>query len=242
MMYQQSKFSKSQQIRSMFDQIVPSYDLLNHVMSLYQDVYWRNWTIQRINRDSKRILDIATGTGDLGFEALKQLPGSHVTGMDFSREMLYQAKRKIVKKNVVDRFSLVNGDALKIPFPDNTFDAAMIAFGIRNVVDKPAGLKEMARVVKPGGKVLTLEMTFPKTIVLRKFFSWYLNNAIPFVGGIISGKRSAYQYLPDTIQSFLTPDQLLSLFKNAGLVNRRAWRMTFGITYLHEGIVPVEQT
>lgn len=228
---------KANAVRSMFDKIVGSYDLLNHVMSAWQDVLWRKWTAERLPENCSTVLDVACGTGDLAIEILRQQPQSTVTGLDFSPEMLRYFEGKAVSKGLQNRLTFTEGDAMNLPFEDNTFDAATIAFGLRNVTDRLAAIKEMTRVVKPGGKILTLEMTFPDNMGLRQFFFWYLNNAIPFVGGLISGDRQAYAYLPESIQNFLSPDELMVLFRKAGLTRRIAWSMTFGITYLHEGTV-----
>jgi demethylmenaquinone methyltransferase/2-methoxy-6-polyprenyl-1,4-benzoquinol methylase len=126
---------------------------------------------------------------------------------------------------------------MALPFDDNEFDCATVAFGIRNMPDRLKALNEMARVVKPGGKIICLEMTFPRNMGLRRFFKWYLNNVVPLLGGIISRNPGAYRYLPDSIQDFLHPDDLSKLFRQAGLISLSEYPLTFGLTYLHEGIV-----
>ncbi len=222
----------------MFDRITPQYDLLNRLLSARQDVYWRRKTVSRFPENSKRIIDIATGTGDIALEAVRQNPDIKVAGLDFVPRMLQYAIPKTRKNGVSDKIFYLAGDALHIPFRDNYFDAATIAFGLRNIPDRISALREMQRVVRPGGKVLILEMTFPKNIGMRKFFTWYLNNIIPLLGRVISRDKSAYKYLPDSIQEFLSPGELSGLMSEVGLLEVKAMSLTFGITYLHEGIKP----
>jgi len=228
---------KAKKIRAMFDEIVPQYDLLNHVMSAWQDVLWRKRTVSRLPKNPAKVLDVATGTGDLAFETVKKYPACQVVGVDFSEGMLEVAKVKTRKRNLMDSISYQWADAMDLPFEDNEFDGAMIAFGLRNVTDRLLALKEMARVVRPGGRVLVLEMTFPENIGMRKFFNWYLNYAIPTVGGLISGNSKAYKYLPESIQNFLRPKELVELYREAGMVDLKAFPLSLGITYLHEGTV-----
>jgi len=164
-------------------------------------------------------------------------PDINVTGIDFVKEMLDLAVEKTKNKIPTAKIEYIVSDALELPFEDNRFDAATIAFGMRNIPEKMDALLEMARVVKPGGKVMVLEMTFPRNIKLRKFFHWYLNNTLPVLGKVIARNRDAYNYLAESIQDFLHPDELTSLFKQAGLNDIKDYPLTFGITYLHEGVV-----
>lgn len=223
-------------VKGIFDAISPRYDLLNRIMSGRQDVRWRRFAVSRLPEQAKNALDVATGTGDLAIDIAvgREI---EVFGVDFVERMMRFAVEKTQARKLSERITYAVADALHLPFPENSFDVATMAFGIRNMPDRLSALKEMARVVRPGGKVLVLEMTFPRNLRLRRFFTWYLNNVIPVLGGIISGNRSAYRYLPDSIQDFLHPDDLAVLFENAGLQSVKAFPLTFGLTYLHEGYV-----
>ena len=220
----------------MFSRITPHYDLLNRMLSGRRDVYWRKFTARRLTENSLMILDVATGTGDLALQMARDCPQARVIGLDFVQEMLCQATEKTSKRGLDTRLNFTAGDAMKLPFADDIFDAATIAFGFRNIPNRQGALSEMKRVVKPGGKVLVLEMTFPRNLKLRRFFTWYLNRVIPAVGGFISRDRDAYRYLPDSVQGFLHPNEMRELFENAGFSQIKEYPLTFGITYLHEGI------
>jgi demethylmenaquinone methyltransferase / 2-methoxy-6-polyprenyl-1,4-benzoquinol methylase len=224
-------------VKGIFSAISPRYDLLNRVMSGRQDLKWRKFAVSRIPREARTVLDVATGTGDLAID-IASTGEREVVGADFVENMMRFAVEKTEERNLSSKIRYAAADALYLPFPDNTFDAATMAFGIRNMPDRLSALKEMVRVVKPGGKVLVLEMTFPRNLRLRRFFTWYLNNVIPLIGGLISGNSKAYRYLPDSIQDFLHPDDLAALFEKAGLQSVRAFPLTLGLTYLHEGSVP----
>jgi demethylmenaquinone methyltransferase / 2-methoxy-6-polyprenyl-1,4-benzoquinol methylase len=224
-------------VKGIFKAISPRYDLLNRVMSGRQDLRWRRFAVSRIPGAARSVLDVATGTGDLAID-IASAGEREVFGADFVESMMRYAVEKTEARNLSDKITYAAADALHLPFPDSAFDAATMAFGIRNMPDRLSALREMVRVVKPGGKVLVLEMTFPRNLRLRRFFTWYLNNVIPVIGGIISGNSKAYRYLPDSIQDFLHPDDLAALFEKAGLQTVRAFPLTFGLTYLHEGCVP----
>jgi len=222
-------------VKSIFSSITPNYDRMNHILSARQDIRWRKFMVNRLPKDAEKVLDVATGTGDVAIDIKKRRPEVNVTGVDFVREMMNTAKVKTSGRKL--KIDYVGSDAMCLPFKENTFDAATIAFGLRNIPDRLGAIKEMARVVKPGGKVLTLEMTFPKNLKMRSFFNWYLNNIIPGLGAIIARDPKAYRYLVDSIQDFIHPDVLTSIFNDAGLKSVREFPLTLGITYLHEGIV-----
>jgi len=235
-----SKCSARQQIhrvKTIFNDVTHRYDLLNRIMSARQDVHWRRRLAKLLTDDTRVVLDIATGTGDLAIEILKHKPHSKVYGIDFVPRMLEYARVKTAGLSRNEKINFCIGDGTFLPFADDSFDAAVIAFGLRNIPDRSGALKEMVRVVRPGGKVLVLEMTFSGNLGLRPFFDWYLNRMIPFVGGLISGNPGAYRYLPDSIQDFLHPDELSDLFRQAGLNDVKAHPLTFGIAYIHEGVV-----
>ncbi len=223
-------------VKDMFNSISPNYDLLNRILSGRRDVAWRRFVVKRIPANAEKILDLATGTGDLAIAIAGVLPQARVTAADFVVKMMRPAQLKTRSKGLSSRIEYVAADATRLPFQSHEFDVVTIAFGLRNIPDRLIALQEMKRVVKPGGKVITLEMTFPKNLGLRSFFKWYLNHIIPLVGGLISGNRQAYTYLPESIQDFLTPDQLSELFESSGFRSVQAFPLTFGLTYVHEGI------
>lgn len=228
---------KIETVKEIFNEITPHYDLMNRLMSARRDVSWRRFAVRRIPTDARRVIDIATGTGDVALDIIKYRPEIKVYGVDFVKKMLDLAEAKTERKHAADKITYLVGDAMCLPFPDDSFDASTIAFGMRNIPDRLGAIKEMKRVVRPGGKVIILEMTFPKNLRMRKFFDWYLNNVIPILGVIITRNKVAYSYLSDSIHNFLHPDQLESLFTQAGLIEVKAFPLTLGITYLHEGIV-----
>jgi demethylmenaquinone methyltransferase/2-methoxy-6-polyprenyl-1,4-benzoquinol methylase len=223
-------------VKYIFNSITPHYDLLNHLLSAGRDIYWRSFTAKRIPYNSRKILDLATGTGDLAIALARRYPNVRIFGADFVLKMMELAKIKARRKKVAERIFFSAGDANMIPFPDSTFDAVTIAFGLRNINDKFRALNEMRRVLKPGGKVLVLEMTLPRKGPLRLFFKFYLKNVIPLMGGLISGNWEAYRYLPASIQNFLAPQEMTALFQSVRLVFISSFPLTGGITYLHEGI------
>ncbi len=224
-------------VKDIFSDITPHYDRMNHLMSAGQDMMWRRFAVKRLPAETRKVIDIATGTGDLAIDIARKRKDVHVTGVDFVPKMLDLARSKTEKKNLLHRIDYREGDAMNLDFEDDSFDASTIAFGMRNIPDRQGAISEMKRLVRPGGKVIVLEMTFPKNMKMRGFFNWYLNNIIPVMGVLITGNKKAYNYLSESIQDFLHPDQLSELFQNAGLNKVKAIPLTFGITYLHEGIV-----
>jgi demethylmenaquinone methyltransferase/2-methoxy-6-polyprenyl-1,4-benzoquinol methylase len=229
--------AKISQIREMFDAITPRYDLLNRLLSARRDVVWRRRAAELLPERVERVLDVATGTGDLAIEICRRRDGVRIYGVDFVPHMLELGRQKVRSINRKQYISLTVGDAMNLPFADHSFDAATIAFGLRNIPDKLGALNKMARVVRKGGRVLVLELTFPHNLGLKRFFNWYLNRVIPAIGGLISGDCKAYRYLPESIQDFLHPDELKRLFQQAGMVEVKAHPLTLGIAWLHEGTV-----
>lgn len=225
-------------VKQIFKTITPHYDLLNRIMSARRDVSWRRFAVSRVPETAQRVLDVATGTGDLALDLAGSRSQTRVVGLDFVEQMMRLARKKTVKARLGERVTYAAGDATDLPFENNEFDCVTIAFGLRNMPDRLKALREMARVVRPGGKVVCLEMTFPRNLGMRRFFAWYLNRVIPFLGGMLSGNSQAYRYLPDSIQEFLHPEDLEKLFCQAGLLSVRAFPLTLGLTYVHEGIVP----
>ncbi len=226
-------------VRHIFSTITGKYDFLNHFLSLRQDIVWRRSATRKMMFfKTFRLLDVATGTSDLAIEATRRHPGIRITGLDFVEEMLQAGRKKISERGLASRIDLIQGDALNIPFPQESFDVAAIAFGIRNIPDKIAALREMVRVVAPGGKVMVLEMTFPQFPLIARFYDLYLNRMLPLLAGLFSPNPEAYRYLGDSIMNFPTVDRFLSLMKQAGLVQVKMHSMTFGISRLFTGRKP----
>ncbi|NWG02110.1 MAG: bifunctional demethylmenaquinone methyltransferase/2-methoxy-6-polyprenyl-1,4-benzoquinol methylase UbiE [Syntrophaceae bacterium] len=224
-------------IRNLFDHIAPTYDLLNHLLSLGQDLYWRKKAVQELNGLEGWILDIATGTGDVAIEVIRQ-DGYHrkVFGLDFCESMIKRAQQKVSGKGLSQRIGLSLGDALSLPFRNNTFSASMIAFGLRNIVEKEQALSEMVRVVKEKGKVIVLEFTFPQKGWMRRFYPIYFQRVLPWVGGFISGDRGAYAYLPESVSHFGSVESYEEVMKKVGLDNVHSRPLTSGVVSIIAGI------
>ena len=212
-------------VRAMFDRIAPIYDVMNRAFTMGLDGRWRRLAAASAVQPGDRVLDAACGTGDLALAA--RAAGGEVTGLDFSERMLERARRKS------DAIEWVLGDALALPFEDATFDAATIGFGIRNVDDLDAGLRELARVVRPGGRLAVLEITRP-TGVLRPFFRLWFDVLIPLVGRVLPG-GVAYTYLPASVRRFPGPDDLADALRRAGFVDVTYRLLAGGIVALHVG-------
>lgn len=215
---------RSKQIQKMFDNIAPRYDFLNRLLSFRRDVYWRKKSISLMKvENGMRVLDLACGTGDMTVELISRYPDADVVCSDFSITMLDLAKHK------VGNSPLVAADAHFLPFKEHSFDRIMIAFGFRNVVDKPTGLKEMWRVLKPGGILCILEFSQPENILFSGVYKFYFKKILPAIGGIISGNRGAYEYLPESVYNFPRKDEYRKMVMEAGFESVEFNYMTFGI-------------
>jgi len=224
-------------IRKLFDTIAPRYDFLNHLLSLRRDIYWRKMAVQELKGRKGWILDIATGTGDVAIEIIHQNGHqSKVLGLDFSEPMIKYAQQKLLKRGLSQAIVLSLGDALFLPFRENTFSVSMIAFGLRNILKKEHALAEMVRVVKEKGKVIILEFTFPKTGLMKRLYPVYFKRALPWVGGLISGDRGAYAYLPESVYPFRYAENYEVLMRKAGLKNVVSRPLTGGIASIISGI------
>jgi len=228
-------------VRGMFAAIARRYDLLNHLLSLGVDWYWR-WRTTRLVPPAGMdpILDVCTGTGDLALAYSRARPdGVNVVGADFCRPMLKLAVTKAGAIGLQDRTQFVEADAQALPFADNTFQIACVAFGLRNVSDTMAGLSEMVRVVRPGGRVAVLEFSLPARPLLRGFYSLYFRFLLPVVGQTIApNPQRAYNYLPASVLEFPEGEHMLALMRRCGLVETRWHRLTFGIASLYVGTKP----
>jgi demethylmenaquinone methyltransferase/2-methoxy-6-polyprenyl-1,4-benzoquinol methylase len=220
----------------MFSSIAGSYDLLNRLFSLGTDVRWRRQLTSEIPDTGKApILDIATGTADVALTIDKTCPGeSLIVGTDFTLPMLQAASEKSTLRRAT-RVRLTAGDAYSLPFRDDTFGAVTIAFGLRNLIHRLDGLKEMVRVLIPGGRVIILEFSPMNRPVIGSFFRFYFHRVMPVIGGIISGNREAYIYLPESVEQFPNPDQLAREMAEAGFSEVKYSALTMGIAYIHTG-------
>jgi demethylmenaquinone methyltransferase / 2-methoxy-6-polyprenyl-1,4-benzoquinol methylase len=231
---------KGRSIREMFDAVAPRYDLLNRLLSLGIDQRWRAFAVGKLQiPEGGKVLDMATGTGDVALEIASRTPDSvSIVGEDFTQGMLIHGKEKIEKSPYRHRISLVNAPCEAIPHPSGTFDGVTIAFGIRNVVNRLAGLKEMCRVLKPGGRAVILEFSKPRSRVFKALYYFYFRRILPFLGGLLS-KRSAYQYLPDSVLEFPDQESFKALMAEAGFVDLKHYELTFGISTVYVGVRPL---
>jgi demethylmenaquinone methyltransferase / 2-methoxy-6-polyprenyl-1,4-benzoquinol methylase len=226
-------------VQEIFSTVTGQYDFLNHFLSLRRDITWRRFTVRKMRFfKTHRLLDVATGTADLAIEAARQHPSVHVTGLDFVQAMIDLGRTKIERNGFSDRVRILRGDALTLPFPDDCFDIAAIAFGIRNIPDRDRVLQEMRRVVVPGGRVMVLEMTFPGNAVFQGLYSFYLHRILPGLARVFSGNPAAYEYLGDSIANFPDPEAFARQMEEAGLGPIEKYSLDFGITYLHSGLNP----
>jgi demethylmenaquinone methyltransferase/2-methoxy-6-polyprenyl-1,4-benzoquinol methylase len=221
----------------MFNRIVPRYDLMNRVMTGGRDVAWRNIVARQAASCGNRVLDVATGTGDLAF-AIRQAGAKQVIGTDFSEEMIEAARKKAPKHGPDVEFRIA--DALALPFDDGTFDAVTVSFGLRNMTDYDAALREMYRVLRPGGTAIVLEMTPLKRPILGPPFRFYFEKVVPLVGGLLSGSLTAYRYLPSSVEAFPPAHELAEMMQEAEFDNVRYQLLGFGTVAIHSGDRPGE--
>jgi demethylmenaquinone methyltransferase / 2-methoxy-6-polyprenyl-1,4-benzoquinol methylase len=228
---------KKEAVESMFDSIAWKYDFLNHFLSLNIDRLWRRRAIKIISQSYKspNILDVATGTGDLAIAAMKLNPAK-ITGIDISRKMLKIGKEKVEKKGFAGKIDLMPGDSEKIPFIDNTFDVAMVAFGVRNFSDPGKGLSEMHRVIRNGGMIMVLEFSKPTGFPIKPLYNFYFRNILPFFGRLFSKDKSAYNYLPDSVMKFPDNEEFLKMLVKAGWSETHQVKLTGGVASIYTGI------
>ena len=236
---QMSDAERIRTVKEIFSTVTGKYDFLNHLLSLRRDIAWRRFAAQKMRFfETNRLLDVATGTADLAIEVARQHPSIRVTGLDFVQAMMDRGIAKISERGLSGRIRLVRGDALDLPFPDLSFDAAAVAFGIRNIPDKNRALREMGRVVVAGGQVMVLEMTFPRSSFFQGLYHLYLNRILPRVARTFSRNPSAYEYLGDSIMNFPDSETFSRMMEEAGLAQVEKYSLDFGITYLHIGVKP----
>ena len=230
--------NRASAVREMFSSIAHRYDFLNHFLSLGMDIRWRRRAVACFDSLSgKTILDVACGTADLSI-ALARAGGEgvRVIGGDFSEAMIDIGAEKVKKAGLGDRVRLERADALSLAYRADEFDGVTCAFGVRNFADLSRGLEEMARVLKKNGRMVILEFTTPTNPLMAAVYRFYFTRALPIIGGAVSGRRSAYEYLPDSVYKFPSPPELAGRLEAVGLVDIRFIPLTFGICGIHTGL------
>lgn len=228
--------AKKEGIKKLFDKIAPDYDKLNHILSLNIDKGWRKKAVRTLADvdNPLKVLDVACGTGDFTIEiARKAAAGSKVIGVDISAGMLAVGRDKVKKAGVCAE--LLEADCEELPYEDNTFDRISVGFGVRNFEHIEIGLAEMFRVLSPGGKLVILELSVPSNRFLRWCYKLYFLKILPAIGGLVSGERGAYEYLPASVLRFPAPNKFISMMKSAGFVAVEHTPLTFGICRMYVG-------
>ncbi len=224
-------------IRRMFGGIAHRYDLLNRLLSVGRDRYWRREAVAEAQLPPGGLaVDVCTGTADVALELAKQFPSAKsIVGVDFCLPMIRLAADKVAREGLTGRIRLQAGSAEALPFDADTFDAATVAFGVRNLVDRKQGLAELNRVLRPGGRGIVLEFAMPEGPLFSRLYRFYFHRVLPWLGGLISGDRAAYSYLPASVSAFPSPRELGRLMEEVGFQNVRVRTLTGGIVTLHVG-------
>ena len=227
---------KSDKVAAMFNSIAAKYDFLNHFLSLGIDKLWRRRLVKQLAKSNPRqVLDIATGTGDLAIQLANHHQLVNITGVDISENMLNIGRGKIWKRKLEERIKLKQANSMNLPFADSEFDAAMVAFGVRNFEDLSKGITEIHRVLKSGGSLYVLEFSMPSKFPMRYNYRFYFRKVLTFVGGIVSGSKSAYTYLPESVFAFPEKEKFVEIMANAGFKNCSYKRLTFGVASIYVG-------
>ncbi len=231
--YQDLPDGKRKQVEQMFNNIAHRYDFLNHFLSLGIDKRWRKKVISELKKmRPANILDVATGTGDLAFESARRL-NAQVTGVDIAANMLSIAEEKKKKSLQAGKIKFIQADALNLPFPDGYFDACTVAFGVRNFENIEAGLKEVSRVLKNKGVIAVLEFSTPPRFPVKQFYLFYFRYMLPAIGRFFSRDKRAYQYLPESVDAFPSPEKFCSILHACGFADSTHRYLTFGIASLY---------
>lgn len=228
--------TKKEQVEEMFDNIAPTYDRLNHLLSFSIDRLWRRRVVRIVERTHAiHIMDMATGTGDLAIAMARRCPQAAVLGVDLSEEMLAVAHRKVEAAALQGRITLQKGDAEALDeVADRSMDVATVAFGVRNFENIPQGLKEMGRTLRPGGRLVVLEFSTPRNGLVRWLYGLYSRYVIPRLGAMISRDGKAYDYLPDSIKEFPSPDRFMEILREVGYASVKRHSLCFGIAQIYE--------
>lgn len=227
--------AKKEVVQDIFNDIAPRYDLLNHLLSMNIDKGWRRKAMKHIGQDGKKcLLDVACGTGDFSIAACRA-GVERVTGIDISANMVEIGRRKVREAGLEDCIDLQIGDSEQMSFADDAFDAVTVAFGVRNFEHLEAGLKEMLRVLRPGGKAVILEFSMPEHFPMKQLYTFYFRHILPTVGGWISGNKSAYAYLPASVMKFPQGQVFLDIMRSCGFASPVQHKLTFGIASLYVG-------
>lgn len=233
--YKDQQGSKKEQVARMFDSIAYKYDFLNHFLSMGIDKLWRKKAISKLKkRNIQKLLDIATGTGDFAIEA-SRIPNIRITGVDISEQMLEEGRRKIKKKGLSEKIELLKGDSEQLNFADQSFDAITVAFGVRNFENLQLGLKEMYRVLKPGGIVVVLEFSKPVSFPFKQLYNFYFKYILPVIGRLVSKDRTAYTYLPESVSQFPDGKKFTGQLEMAGFKNSQFEMLTMGVATIYTG-------
>ena len=228
--------ARREEVRRMFASIVGRYDLLNRLLSLRRDVYWRRVAVAlgQIPRGGD-VLDLCAGTGDVALEIVRQGSGARVIAVDNCEPMLVRGLHKARRANAADQIRFAVAPAEELPFADATFDRTFVAFGVRNIADRRRGLVEMARVLKPKGRAIILEFSTPSSPLFGSLYRFYSHRMLPWIGGLLSGNRAAYEYLPASVDGFPSPEGLQALMEDAGFIDVSVVHLTFRIVTVHQG-------
>jgi demethylmenaquinone methyltransferase/2-methoxy-6-polyprenyl-1,4-benzoquinol methylase len=230
-----SDTNKKEQISKMFDNISDHYDILNGILTLGIHKVWRKLAVKKINNNPKKILDLATGTGDFAIIAAKNT-GAKITGVDISKKMLEKAKMKIEDQSINDKINFLLGDAENLNFDDFSFDAVTVGFGVRNFDNLNKGLEEIYRVLKKNGMVIILEPSIPKFVIFKQLYNVYFNYILPFIGRFISNDKFAYSYLSNSVNAFPSGKKFIDLLQHLGFRNNQHFSLTFGVVSLYVAI------
>lgn len=234
--YNQADKSKKEEVATMFNNISKKYDFLNHFLSLGIDKLWRKKAVKLLKDvQPKKIIDLATGTGDFAIASLALKP-DEIVGVDISDGMLDMGRVKMKKKGVDDIIKMINGDSEDLPFEDGYFDALTVGFGVRNYENLEKGLAEMLRVLRPGGKAVILEFSKPKKFPIKQLFGFYSKYIIPFLGKTISKDDAAYAYLPESVEAFPEGQDFISILEKVGYKNLKATLVSAGIATIYSGM------
>lgn len=229
-----SSMGKKDEVEQMFDNISHRYDFLNRLLSIGIDIQWRKRVVKIIqNTQPSTILDVATGTGDLAIALAQKNPQAHITGFDLSNGMLEHGRKKVKERKLEQQIDMIQGDAENMPFDDNSFDAVTVAFGARNFETLEKGLKEIYRVLKPGGTFVILEFSQPQKFPMKQLYNFYFKNILPIIGKTFSKDHRAYTYLPESVQVFPYGKKLNQILLNLNFKNPSNKELTFGIASIY---------